>query len=67
MAQFAEPADRLHPAEGLLDELPFLLTEGVVDVPRGQRVDGAAALRRVLGDMRRRAHRAQAGDELRVS
>jgi len=29
MMQFAEEADRLHPAKRLLDEFPFLLTEGV--------------------------------------
>jgi len=50
MAQFPEPADRLHPAKRLLDEFAFALTHSVPGMPRGSAIDGAAAMagRRVL-------------------
>jgi hypothetical protein len=48
VAQLAQAADRLHPPEALLHELPLPLTERVAGVPRGARIDRAAAARRVL-------------------
>src|SRR5688572_14872215 len=58
MAQLAEPADRLHPAEALLDELPFLLAPRVAGLTRRPTVDGAAAIPggAELRDVRRRPH-----------
>src|SRR3977135_3516080 len=40
--QLPQPADRLHPSEDLLDQLPFLLTDGVPGMARGAVVDRAA-------------------------
>ena len=34
MAQLSQPAHRLHPAEDLLDQLPFLLADGIARVAR---------------------------------
>src|SRR6516225_4658269 len=64
MAKLPEAADRLHPPEGLLDELPFTLTDRVARVPRRPSVDGAGAVpgRSVLGDVRRGSQVPQSGD-----
>src|SRR6266511_1216726 len=39
VARPAEPADRFHPAEDLLDQFAFALTDGIPDMPRGAPVD----------------------------
>ena len=60
VAQLAQAADGLHPAEALLDQLPFLLTDRVAGMPRRAGVDRAAPSRsRVLRDVRRDVHRPQ--------
>ena len=65
MAQLAQAADGLHPAEALLDQLALPLTDGVAGMARRAAIDRAAAgARRVLRDMRRDVHRAQLGDEV---
>src|SRR5215218_769130 len=46
VAQFAKQPDRLHPAEGLLDEFPFALTPFVAGVSRRAVIDGTAAAAR---------------------
>src|SRR5258706_14743690 len=43
MSEFAEEADGFHPAEGLLDQLPLALTEGIAGVAHRAPVDGPAA------------------------
>src|SRR5215471_21326417 len=48
----AEPADRLHPAENLLNQWTLALTDRIADVPCGAPVDRAASSTRVLGDVR---------------
>src|SRR5918911_959578 len=48
----AEAADGLHPAEDLLDPLPDPLADGIAGVAGRAAVDGAAAVARVLGDVR---------------
>src|SRR5712692_10746464 len=42
VARASEPADRFHPAEDLLDQFAFALTDGIPDMPRGAPVDRAA-------------------------
>src|SRR5207249_400268 len=61
VSQLAHQTDRLHPAETLLDQLSFLLTDGVARMSGGARIDRAAASRRlgILGHMRGDAHRAE--------
>ena len=61
MTEFPQPTDRLHPAETLLDELPFALTDRIPGMPGRPTIDRAAspARRRVLGHMGRRIHPAQ--------
>src|SRR5437867_7699629 len=61
MSQLAHQTDRLHPAETLLDQLSFLLTDRVAGMPGRARIDRAAASRRlgILGHMRGDAHRAE--------
>src|SRR6266545_1862844 len=61
MAELAQTADRLQPAEDLLDQFPFLLTDRIARMPCGPLVDRAAL--DLLRDMRRDAERAHAGDE----
>jgi hypothetical protein len=39
VAQLPQPADRLHPAKDLLNQLPFLLIDRVAFVPGRARVD----------------------------
>src|SRR6202022_1485840 len=41
--QFAQPADRLHPAKALFDQFPFALAEGVPGMPGRASIDGASA------------------------
>jgi len=41
MPQFAEQADRFHPAKDLLNQFPFLLAHGVAGMPRRAIVDRA--------------------------
>jgi hypothetical protein len=44
MPQLAQPRHRLQPAETFFDALPLLLLADLVSrVPRGARIDGAAA------------------------
>ena len=61
MAQFAETADGLHPAERLLDQFAFPLTDRVARMSRGASVDRAPAppTRGVRDEMRRRVHPAK--------
>ena len=47
--QLAQPADGFHPAKDLLDQLPFLLTDGVAGVT------GRPAVNRAAGPSARRA------------
>src|ERR1700732_1457013 len=48
MPHFAPPGHRLQPAETFFDALPFLLADGVSRVPRGARINGAAARSRMV-------------------
>jgi hypothetical protein len=43
MPQLAQPRHRLQPAKTFFDALPLLLADLVSRVPRGARIDGAAA------------------------
>src|ERR1700692_2374353 len=61
MPQLPQPADGLHPAEDLFDQLPFLLADQVAGMPRGATVHGAAF--DLLCDVRRDAQGPYAGDE----
>ena len=61
VAQLAQPADRLHPAEGPLDELAPALADGVPGVPRCAPIEGAEAL--LAGHLRGRAQSAYPDDE----
>ena len=67
--QFAEQADRLHPAEGLFDQFAFSLTDRVPRMPRGAAVEGTLAMARrgVLRDVRGDVLLPQRGDEARDS
>src|ERR1700732_1414621 len=58
-----KPANRLGPAEWLLDALSLLLAHGIARMSRGARVDGGAPPADVLSDVRRHVERAHAGDE----
>src|SRR6202795_3761112 len=58
-----KPADRLAPAEWLLDALSLLLAHGIAGMSRGARVDGGAPSADVLGDVRRHVEGAHVGDE----
>ena len=49
VAEFAEERDGLQPAEGLLDQLPLALTQGIARMPRGATINRAAAEPGVLG------------------
>ena len=42
MAELAESADGLHPAEDLLDQFPFALTDGISRMPRRAPIDARA-------------------------
>ena len=44
VAKFPKQPDGLHPAEGLLDQLPLALTEPIPDVSGGAAIDRAAAV-----------------------
>src|SRR4029453_12352762 len=54
MAEFAQPTDRFHPAETLLHQLAFLLTDRIARVTCRATIDRAAAVRTwgILRDMR---------------
>src|ERR1700704_4718418 len=54
VSQLAHQTDRLHPAETLLDQLAFLLTDRIARMSGLARIDRAAASRRlgILGHMR---------------
>src|ERR1700681_5114142 len=58
-----KPADRLAPAEWLLDALSLLLAHGIAGMSRGARVNGGTPPADVLGDVRRHVERAHVGDE----
>src|ERR1700758_2192432 len=58
-----KPADRLAPAEGLLDALPFPLAHRVSRMPRGAAVDRRTPSADILRNMRRHVERAHVGDE----
>src|SRR6187401_2342661 len=63
MPQFAEQRDRLQPAEGLLNELPFLMTAPIPGMSSRPRVDRAAAVSEcVLGHVRRDAQASDGRD-----
>jgi hypothetical protein len=66
MPQLAEATGGFHPAEALLDQFPFLLTEGIATMARRPAINSAAAVSRgaVLGDMARAARRPHARDEV---
>src|SRR4249919_2750666 len=51
MPQLAQPTDRLHPAEDLLDQFPFALTDRIARMTGGALVDARADI--LLRDMRR--------------
>src|SRR5438093_588842 len=57
MPYLAHQSYRLHPPKDFFHPLAFLLTERVAGMARGSLVDGAAAVRIVLGHMRRGAAR----------
>src|ERR1700726_180692 len=42
VTKFAEEPDGLHPAEGLLDQLPLALAQGIARMARGPAIDRAA-------------------------
>ena len=69
MMQLAHRPNRFHPAEGLLDELPFPWTEVVAGVSRRPGVDGAAPTRglRELRHVRRHTQFAAHRMKSRVS
>ena len=65
VARFAQTADGLHPAEGLLDSLTDPLADRVTRMTSGPRVEGRTAAPRIIlchvwGD----GERAAGGDEL---
>ena len=62
VAEFAEERDGLQPAEGLLDQLPLALTQGIARMTRGATINRAAAEPGVLGHVRRDAHPAHGPD-----
>src|SRR6266542_3137458 len=53
MAQFAQQADRLQPAEDLFDPFALLLTDLITAVTGGATINGRAAIGVVLGHVRR--------------
>jgi hypothetical protein len=68
MFQFAQQRDVFQPTEALLDPLPFLLTDVVTGMPRGARIDGAAAAPLVvLRHVRGHVHVAALVDDPAVS
>src|SRR5580704_12567710 len=58
-----KPADRLAPAERLLDALSLLLAHAIAGMSRGARVDGGTPPADILGDVGRHVERAHVGDE----
>ena len=63
MPQLSQPADRLQPAEDLLDQLPLPLTDLVAALERGPNVD--SAVRDLPRDVRGHVEGAQFVDEAR--
>src|SRR5205085_9355011 len=63
--QLAQETHRLHPSEALLDQLPFLLADGVAGMTGGARINrtGTADRLRKLSEMRRHAERPEDLDE----
>src|SRR4029453_13126261 len=59
--QLAQAADGLHPAEDLLDQLPFALTDPIARMPCGAPVDTRASV--LLGHVRRNPQLARRRDE----
>ena len=51
MVELPEAADRLHPAEALLDQFAFLLTDRIAAMSRRACVDRTAPSRRVLREV----------------
>src|SRR6266542_1887219 len=56
VAELAEEPDGLHPAEGLLDQFPLALTQGIARMTSRAAIDRAATESGVLRDVRRDAH-----------
>src|SRR5262245_24644316 len=52
MPELPHQADRLEPAEDLLDELAFPLAHQVAGMARGAAIDRTRTIRRVLGHVR---------------
>src|SRR5262252_8607517 len=61
MSQLPQPADRFHPAEDLLNQLAFLLADGIPGMTRGAAIDRRAD--GFLRHMRRDRKRPYRGDE----
>ena len=62
MTQLPQTADRFDPAEAVLDQFPFLLTDLIRAVPGRAPIDRAAPVRRLWGEVRRHLHAAALGD-----
>jgi hypothetical protein len=61
VARPSEPTDRLHPAEDLLNQFAFALTDGIPGMPYGPPVDGTGPPTGVLGHVGRHLPLAQVG------
>src|SRR6266851_3342696 len=64
MAQFAQQAHRLQPAEDLFDPFAFALTDLVTRMARGPAIDGRPTISVVLGHVRRHLQFAQVFHEI---
>src|SRR3984893_14500882 len=64
MAQLAQQAHRLQPAEDLFDPFPLLLTDLIAAVTGSPAIDGRAAIGVVLGHVRRHLQFAQVFHEI---
>src|SRR5882672_2878484 len=64
MAQLAQQADRLQPAENLFDPFAFPLTDLIARMSGGATINGQAAISIVLGHVRRYRQRPQVFHEV---
>ena len=64
MAEFPEPAHRLHPAEALFDTFAVPLTDRIAGMPRRAPIDRTPAAGGVGGHVRGDVQGAQIGDEI---